>query len=181
MRFLTDIRLLLLGLWLGAAVFFIGVAQTSFSVLPSREMAGTVVGRTLAILNLGGLGISIVLILTSLIGNKGAKRFFLWIERFLLVVVAAACAVGQFVIALWLQFVRTQMGGKPIDEFAVDDPLRLRFNALHEYSVWVLIVGMAAALFAFFVIVNRRAGTSAVSKGSTTNDPFDFSKEFKKS
>ena len=179
MRFLTDFRLLLLGLWLGAAVFFIGVAQTAFSTLPSRELAGAVVGRSLAILNLSGLGIAVVLVLTSLIGGN-AKRFWLWTERFMLVVVAAACAVGQFVIALWLQFTRSQMG-KPIDELAADDPLRIQFNNLHQYSEWVLLAGMIAAFLAFFLIANRRAGTTASSSKTTTSDPFDFSKEFKKS
>ena len=32
MKFVSDIRLLLTGLWLGASVFFIGVAQAAFSV-----------------------------------------------------------------------------------------------------------------------------------------------------
>ena len=40
MKFLSDVRLLLLGLWLGAAVYFIAVAQSAFAVLPSRELAG---------------------------------------------------------------------------------------------------------------------------------------------
>ena len=179
MRFLTDIRLLLLGLWLGAAVFFIGVAQTAFSVLQNREMAGAVVGRNLAILNISGLCIAGLLILMSLIGNKNARRFWLWTERFLLFVVAAACAVGQFVIALWLQFTRAQMT-KPIEELAADDPLRVQFNNLHQYSEWVLLAGMIAALLAFFLIANRRTSTSLTSSKTTTSDPFDFSKEFKK-
>jgi len=45
MKFFSDIRLLILAIWLGAAVFFIGVAQSSFAVLPERELAGTVVNR----------------------------------------------------------------------------------------------------------------------------------------
>ena len=49
MKFFSDIRLLFLAIWLGAAVFFIGVAQSSFAVLPTRELAGSVVNRTLAI------------------------------------------------------------------------------------------------------------------------------------
>ncbi len=181
MKFLSDIRLLLLAVWLGAAVFFIGVAQSSFAVLPSRELAGSVVNRTLMILNFSGLGISVLLILMSLIGRKGLSRFWTWTERFLLLVVGAACAVGQFVIALWLQFTKAQMGGKPIDEIAADDPLRIQFNNLHSYSEWVLLAGMVAALLAFFIIANRRPGAAAAAKsGTTTNDPFDFSKEFVK-
>lgn len=181
MKFLTDIRLLLLALWLGAAIYFIGVAQSSFAVLPSREMAGAVVNRTLSILNLSGLAISVFLLATSFITRAGLNRVLLWAERVLLILIVAACAVGQFVIGLWMQFTRAQMGGRPIDELAADDPLRLQFNNLHEYSVWVLMAGMIAALLAFFLIANRRAVAGAKSTAATTSDPFDFSKEFKKS
>ena len=181
MKFLTDIRLLLLALWLGAAIYFIGVAQSSFAVLPSRELAGAVVNRTLSILNLSGLAISVFLLATSFVTRAGLNRVLLWAERVLLILIVAACAVGQFVIGLWMQFTRAQMGGRPIDELAADDPLRLQFNNLHEYSVWVLMAGMIAALLAFFLIANRRSVAAAKSSAATTSDPFDFSKEFKKS
>lgn len=174
MKFLSDIRLLLLGLWLGAAGFFIFVAQSSFAVLPSRELAGSVVNRTLAGVNYSGLGIAVILILTSLIIAKNANRLWLWIERFLLLIMAAACAVGQFVIGLWLAFVRAQIG-RPIDELAVDDPLRIQFNNLHEYSTWALFAAMVAALLAFFIISNRKF---VVVKEKSPLD-FDFQKKFK--
>ncbi len=181
MKFLSVSRLLLMGLWLGAAVFFIGVAQSSFAVLPTRELAGSVVGRALMILNISGIVIGLALLVTSLIGQKGTNRVLLWAERVLLVVVTAACAVGQFVIGLWMQFTRAQMGGRPIDELAIDDPLRVQFNTLHVSSEWVLLAGMIAAFVAFFIMASRRTGTAAAgSSGGTTNDPFDFSKEFKK-
>ena len=62
MKFFSDLRLLLLCLWLGAAVFFIAVAESAFAVLPQHELAGAVVNRTLAILNYSGLIISVVLL-----------------------------------------------------------------------------------------------------------------------
>jgi hypothetical protein len=70
MKFVSDIRLLLLSIWLGSAVFFIGVAQSAFAVLPQRELAGAVVNRTLSILNYGGIVIAVILILTSLVVSK---------------------------------------------------------------------------------------------------------------
>ena len=187
MKFLSDIRLLLLGLWLGAAVFFIGVAQVAFSVLPQRELAGAVVNRALSILNISGLGIAILLLFLSAIAARNANKILVWLDRLLLIIVALACAIGQFVIGFWLATVRAQMGGRPIDEFAADDPLRVQFNQLHEYSVWVLFTGMVAGLIAFFVIANRSrtspapATAASPSPGATTSDPFDFSKPFKKS
>ena len=174
MKFFSDIRLLILAVWLGAAVFFIGVAQSAFAVLPQRELAGAVVNRNLSILNYGGMAISAFLILTSLVAAANIGKFWLWVERFLLLALGAACAVGQFVIGFWLASVRNQIG-KPIDEVAVDDPLRIQFNMLHEYSVWVLFGGMIAALIAFFIISNRKFGAAKAEKA----DVYDFSNEFK--
>lgn len=174
MKFLSDLRLLFLGIWLGAAVFFIGVAQSAFAVLPEREMAGLIVNRTLAILNYGGLAVALLMLAMSFIGQRGMHRFRLWAERGTLLIFAVACGVGQFVIAWWLLLLRAEMG-KPIDQVAVDDPLRIQFNNLHEYSVWVLFTGIIAALLAFFIIANRKSGGSK-SGGA---DIYDFQKEFK--
>ena len=154
MKFLSNVRLLLVALWLGAACFFIAVAQSSFAVLPSRELAGSVVSRTLLVLNLSGLILGAILLLTSFIKQTEINRFRVWAERFLLLILVAACAVGQFVIGLWLSFIRAQIG-RPIDEVAMDDPLKIQFNNLHQYSVWVLFAGMIAALLVFFLIAQK--------------------------
>ena len=175
MKFVSDIRLLLLSIWLGSSVFFIAVAQSAFAVLQQRELAGAVVNRTLSILNFGGMAIAVVLILSSFVASRNTNRISVWAERFLLLIVAAACAIGQFVIGFWLAMVRGQMG-RPVDEVAADDPLRIQFNNLHNWSEWVLLTGMAAALIAFFLIANRKFGVAAKANA---NDPYDFSKEFK--
>ena len=154
MKFLSNVRLLLVALWLGAACFFIAVAQSSFAVLPSRELAGSVVSRTLIILNLSGLVLGAILLLTSFIKQPEINRFRVWAERFSLLILVAACTVGQFVIGLWLSFIRAQIG-RPIDEVAADDPLKIQFNTLHQYSVWILMAGMIAALLAFFLIAQK--------------------------
>ena len=174
MKFFSDIRLLLLGLWLGAAVFFIGVAQNAFAVLPQRELAGAVVGRNLALLYYSGLAIGVLLLLTSMIGTSRSSRLWQWLERFLLLIVAAACGIGQLVIGTWIGNIRQEIG-RPIDELAADDPLRMQFNTLHQYSEWVLLTAMIAALIAFFIIANRRFVDPKAAKA----DVYDFSKEFK--
>jgi hypothetical protein len=156
MKFFTSIRLVLLGVWLGAACFFIAVAQSAFAVLPAPDLAGLVVNRTLAILNYGGLAIGVLLIVTSLLGVKTVNKFWVWLERFLLLILAGACAIGQFVISQWLLLVRLEMG-KAADEAALE-PLRNQFNQLHQYSQWVLMAGMIAAVVAFLIIANRKIG-----------------------
>lgn len=171
MRFLTDIRLLLIALWLGGACYFsFAVAPSAFGVLPSRELAGSMVSRTLLITNVSGIIIGAILILTSLVGAANYKKFFVWAERGLMTIMIAACAVGQFVIGSWLAYVKSQMG-KPIDELAADDPLRMQFNQLHEYSVWLLLTAMICALIAFFLIGRK----TVVKPVETKKDPYDFS------
>jgi hypothetical protein len=173
MKFFSDIRLLILAIWLGAAVFFIFVAQSAFAVLQDREMAGAVVNRTLTLLNLGGIGIAVILLLTSIIGAAKVSRFSVWVERFMLLVLGTACAIGQFVIGYWLSSIRSQ-AGVPMEQLAENDPLRVQFMMLHGYSVWVLAAGMAAALMGFFIIANRKFG-----KPDKDADIYDFSNEFK--
>ncbi|MGI8495647.1 MAG: DUF4149 domain-containing protein [Pyrinomonadaceae bacterium] len=160
MRFVGDLRILLLVLWLGAAIFFsFAVAQSAFAVLPSRELAGTLVNRTLAIVNYSGIAVGLILLATSFLGRQTVTRGKNLIERILLGLLTAACAVGQFVIGARLHTLREQIG-RPIDEIAANDPLRTAFNSLHGYSVIVLMTAMIAALVAFFLIIRKNAGNN---------------------
>jgi hypothetical protein len=155
------------------------LAPGIFSVFKSREVAnvseiaGALVSRNLKIINISGMIIGSVLLISAFFTSRGSNLFLIWLERFLLLVMTAACAVGEFVIGLWLQFVRNEIG-RPIDELALDDPLRMKFNDLHEYSVWVLITAMIAALLSFFVISGKTF--SAVSKEVNA---LDSQKDFK--
>jgi hypothetical protein len=175
MKFLSDFRLLLVGLWLGAACFFsFAVAPSAFAVLESREMAGSVVNRTLAIINYSGLIIGVILLASSFISKETTNRAWLWTERFLLLILTAACAVGQFVIALWLSVIRSQIG-RPVEEVALDDALRVQFNTWHQYSIWVLVGAMIAALLVFFIISRK----SFINPKEKVSKDFDFQNEFK--
>lgn len=153
MNFVVNLRKLLTGLWLGAAIFFsAAVAQSAFAVLPSAELAGAVVNRTLALVNYSGIGIGLILLLSSFI--FAPKGFLVWIERLLALILMAACAFGQFFVGWKLQSLREQIG-RPIEELAADDAMRIAFNQLHQYSVWTLVSAMAAALLLFFTIVQK--------------------------
>ncbi|HEX8735221.1 MAG TPA: DUF4149 domain-containing protein [Pyrinomonadaceae bacterium] len=155
MALIADLRSFLIALWLGAAVFFsAAVAQSAFAVLPSRELAGAVVNKTLAILNYSGIVIGLILLASSVVRTEKASRVRLWVEQGLLLFLTAACAFGQFVIGARLHNIREQIG-RPIDELATDDPLRTAFGALHGYSVMVLAFAMLAALVVYFLMTQR--------------------------
>ncbi len=156
MIIISKVRLFLLAIWLGAACFFsFAVAPGVFGIVPSREIAGAVVSRSLMIVNYSGLIISLILLASSFISGKGIA---IWIERFLLFVLLISTIIGQFVISLQLSQIRNQ-AGRPIEELSIDEPLRIAFNSLHDYSVWVLIVGMIAALISFFLISPSKTET----------------------
>ncbi|MBV9957422.1 MAG: DUF4149 domain-containing protein [Acidobacteria bacterium] len=156
-KLLRDVRLLLVALWLGAAVFFsFAVAPTLFSLLPARELAGTVVTRTLAIINIGGFILSLLLLLTTFPGkNRISKRAF-YTELVSLALIALTTFIGQWVISAKLLALRAAMG-RPIDAVAATDPLRIAFNSLHGYSVVALSLGMIAAATALLLIARRKA------------------------
>jgi hypothetical protein len=158
---LRDVRLLLIALWLGGAVFFSAtVAPSVFSVLRSRdviyanEAAGSIVTRTLSILNTGGFIVALILLASAFLFSRSMKRRTLMAETISLVVVLIATAVGQWVIAARMLGLRAAMG-RPIDEVAVDDPLRMSFNSLHGYSVMALGVAIIAAAVALLLIARR--------------------------
>ncbi len=154
-RIVRDVRLSLIAVWLGAAVFFsFAVAPSVFSVLPARELAGAVVSRTLSIVNTGGFVISLLLLSSAFLYRKIASRRAFYAELVTLSIVALTTFTGQWIIAARLQTLRATMG-RPIDEVAQSDPLRIAFNSLHGYSVTALSLGMLAALLALLLIARR--------------------------
>jgi hypothetical protein len=153
---LGDVRLLLIAVWLGAAVFFFAVAQSAFAVLPTRELAGAMVGRTLAILNVGGFVISLVLLASVWVARNRSVRgaLLLRAETASLLAMALATGVGHWFITARLAALRAA-AGRPLDELARNDPLRVAFGSLHFYSVIVLCVAVTAAAVCLFSIARR--------------------------
>jgi hypothetical protein len=158
---LRDVRLLLIALWLGGAVFFSAtVAPSVFSVLRSRgimyanEAAGSIVTRTLSILNTSGFIVALLLLASGFLFRRSVKRRALSLEALSLAVVMIATGIGQWVIAARMLGLRVAMG-RPIDDVAVDDPLRASFNSLHGYSVAALGVAIIGAAVALLLIARR--------------------------
>jgi len=159
---LTKIRLLLLALWLGAAIFFSAtVAPAAFSVLRgyqlvnAGELAGSIVTRALSAVNTAGFVIAVLLLITALLFNRPATKIAFYVEAVLLVLIAAATGVSQWVISPKMIVLRRSLF-VPIDEVARDHPGRVAFDTLHGYSVTLLLVAMLASLITFFLIARRR-------------------------
>ncbi|HEX8919931.1 MAG TPA: DUF4149 domain-containing protein, partial [Pyrinomonadaceae bacterium] len=76
-----DVRLLLIALWLGSAVFFSAtVAPSAFGVLRARnvpyanEAAGSIVTRTLSVVNTSGFILALLLLVSAFLFRQGTKR-----------------------------------------------------------------------------------------------------------
>ena len=155
------VRVLLIALWLGAAVFFsAAVAPSAFAVLRSfhlehaNEIAGSIVTRTLSIINVGGFLVGLLLLASAFLFRRTAERRLWRAEVISLLVIVAATGVGQWVIAARMLGLRAAMG-RPVDEVAQSDPLRVAFNSLHGYSVGALSIGILAGALALFLIARR--------------------------
>jgi uncharacterized protein DUF4149 len=157
----NNIRLLLLASWLGMAIFFsAAVAPSAFRVLRTfdvhnaNEIAGTIVSRTLAIVNTSGFIVSLILLITAFALKESYARRSLIFQIILLLIIAVTTGAGEWVIAARMRALRAAMG-LAIDQVPVDDPNRIAFAALHGYSVAALGTAIIAALIAFFVMANR--------------------------
>ena len=152
------LRLLLLGLWLGAAIFFgAAVAPTVFGVLRgaqlsnANELAGMMITRILATINRGGFEISLFLIVTGYFLSKKQRQLVRFAEMISLAIMAIMTGVSHWIISARMQALRAAMQS-PIDQIASSDPRRVAFDALHGYSVAVMMIAVMAALIAFFLI-----------------------------
>ena len=114
-----------LGGWLGALVLFAAVvAPAAFRTLPSRELAGDLVGRILPVLD--GYGIAAGLWLAILGRALGRGRLAVLIPC----VLAALCGFSLLALAPRIHTLRPQMR-----EAVVAPELRARFARLHAASV----------------------------------------------
>src|SRR5260370_19309790 len=99
------LRLLLLGLWLGAAIFFgAAVAPALFAVLRGanlanpNELAGTIVSRLLSIINRGGFEIRLFLIVTAYFMSRNESRLRRFSEMISLAFITIITRGGHWVV-----------------------------------------------------------------------------------
>ncbi|HEY2377764.1 MAG TPA: DUF4149 domain-containing protein [Gemmatimonadaceae bacterium] len=138
----------LLAFWIGAALLFaLVVAPAAFAVLPTRTLAGALVGRVLPAIFYGGVVIGSVVVILDVIGRSGS-----WGRTAAAAVSALACAVAQLIVGTRIERLRSAIGG-PLDALAMDDPRRIAFGKLHAISVGWLGIALLAAVVALALAV----------------------------
>jgi Domain of unknown function (DUF4149) len=142
----------LLAAWLGAALI-VGavVAPAAFAVLPTRTLAGALVGRVLPPLFWSGAAVGVV----AAVMARRSQRTPALVAA---LVITGASLAAQIVVAPRIEAVRVSAGG-PIDALARDDARRVAFGRLHGVSVALL--GLAGVAASVTLLLTARAASAA--------------------
>src|SRR5450432_3893143 len=150
MSLVRFLMLLSLVVWVGGIMFFAFVlAPTVFhpGILPSRQLAGAVVSRSLGILHWIGLSSGLVFLVASMIDSQvvdGVPAFFRG-TNLLICAMILLTLISMFAISTRMLDLRNQMVF--IDDVPHDDARRVEFNRLHVWSTrlesMVLLLGLA--------------------------------------
>ena len=149
-----------LSMWLGAALV-VGavVAPAAFAVLPTRTLAGALVGRVLPTLFWSGAGVGLLVAVIARTDKSARTRSALGLA------VMAACLAAQLLVAPRIARVRTEVA-VPIDQLARGDARRVAFGRLHAVSVALLgAAGLSGAAALFFTMgaLTSRASRHGIS------------------
>ena len=146
-----------LGIWVGAA-FFVGVllAPGAFALLPTRELAGSVVGMALTRLHWLACACGVIYLASRFALAKGGAAF--WKGAPILVIVMLLLTLASHhIITPRLQGLRAQMAADhgSIDATPKDSPLRQQFGALHGVSSTAALLGLLLGVTALFLTVRN--------------------------
>jgi hypothetical protein len=148
--FIRFLMLLSLVVWIGGLIFFaFVVAPTVFhpGILPSRQLAGNVVNRSLGILHWMAILCGVVFAIASMVDSRlvsGVADPFA-ARHMLVYVMLILTLISLFGVAPKMLTLRQDMG--MIDNVPHDDARRVEFNRLHVWSTRiessVLLLGLA--------------------------------------
>jgi uncharacterized membrane protein len=138
MSLLRFLMLLSLVAWVGGLIFFAFVlAPTAFSVLPNTHLAGNVVGKSLSKMHWIAIISGSIFLVSSLALSRvidGTPHAFAP-RNVLILVMLLLTAISQFGIIPRMDKLRAAIGD--LASVALDNPIRMQFDALHVWSTRV--------------------------------------------
>jgi uncharacterized membrane protein len=147
MQALRFLMLLSLVAWIGGIIFFaFVVAPTVFTVLPTHDLAGKVVNRSLGALHWMGIVSGIVFLISSLLYARMSSGFAhpFAARHVLIVLMLVLTMISLFGVTAKMNALRADMG--IIDNVPQSDARRVQFNQLHQWStrleVGVFLMGL---------------------------------------
>jgi uncharacterized membrane protein len=151
MSFLRFLILLSLVVWLGGLIFLAFVeAPTVFTsgLLPTRHMAGSIVGRSLDLLHYMAIVSGVVFLAASMAYSRmtAGTAKPLAARHLLIVLMLLLTVISQFAISPKMHALRAEVG--IIDNVPLDNPLRHEFDRLHiwseKFEEAILLLGLVA-------------------------------------
>lgn len=138
MSFLRYLMLVALVVWIGGLIFFPVVAQTAFTTLPSRHLAGALVGRCLTALHWMGIVSGVVFLACSLIYSRfsAGTTNAVSAQHLLILLMLVLTLISQFSIIPHMDAIRASLPAE-IDLVPASNPARVQFDMLHVWSTRV--------------------------------------------
>jgi len=138
----------------GSILFFIVFTQGIFSVLPTKDLTGTVVGYSLGRLHILGIiaGCLYLIATAALEKSVGALAS----PASILVLIMIICTMlSQYGVIARMDVLRQQMGS--VEAAPAGSPLLAAFNRLHQYSVWLESAVLLSGLAALFLTARQKS------------------------
>jgi hypothetical protein len=150
---LRFLQFLSLGCWLGSIIFFIIFTQGIFSVIPTKDLTGVVVGYSLARLHVLGIIAGVIYLLATAAVEKSMSALARPAAILVFVMVLFTVA-SQYGVIARMDALRMEMGS--VDATAADNPLRVAFDRLHQYSVRLESAVLLSGLAALFLTARQK-------------------------
>jgi hypothetical protein len=152
--FLRFLQVFSLGSWVGSILFFIVFTQGIFSVLPTKDLTGTVVGYSLGRLHILGIIAGCVYLVATAVVEKSVAALAKPAPGFVLVMIVCTM-LSQYGVIARMDVLREQMGS--VEAASAGSPLLVAFNRLHQYSVWLESAVLLSGLGALFLTARQKS------------------------
>ncbi len=144
-----------LGTWVGNILYFsFVVAPGAFSVLPTNDLAGNLVNYSLARLHLIGIVAGVIYLAAGAVAGKSVAALAEPAAILVFVMVVLTMA-SQYGVIPRMEALRLQMGS--VDATPAGNPLRVTFDRLHQYSVWLESAVLLSGLVSLFLTARQKS------------------------
>ena len=144
-----------LGAWVGSILYFsFVVTRGAFSVLPNSDLAGALVGYTLAKLHMVGIMAGVIYLLATAVSERSIEALA-HPAALLVFAMIVFTIVSQYGVIARMDVLRAQMGS--IEATAASNSLRAAFDRLHQYSVWLESAVLLSGLVALFLTARQKS------------------------
>jgi hypothetical protein len=150
---LRFLQIFSLGTWVGSILYFIVFTQGIFPVVNNNDLTGALVGYALGRLHVLGIVSGVVFLLATAAAERSLGA--LVNPAALLVFLMIVCTMlSQYGVIARMDALKLQMGS--VSATPADNPLRVAFDRLHQYSVRIESVVLLSGLAALVLTARRK-------------------------